>query len=254
MGSHTTPHHHSIPGVELHENPLLPNAKLKELHALMQRARSLSKVPASAPRFEAILAATLMHVEPGDFICPPPNAPAAALLAAERATPNEPPTPLPAQHRLATTAGVAQGLKLAANNRFAVFYTDATPASARTEAGWQEALTYATEARLPLILIIAGVETASRSANPKAISWPSVLKLAKPLKLPVLTVDGSDAVAVYRVMQESAHRARLGDGAAVIWCALPGKNSSATDPIRNMERYLAARNLLPRPASKKNRS
>jgi hypothetical protein len=238
----------------LHENPLLPNAKLKELYALMQRARSLSRAPASAPRFEAILAATLLRVQPGDFISPPPNAPAAALLAAERSTPNEPPTPLPAKYRLATVTGIAQGLKIANEKRFAVFYTDATPASARTEAGWQEALSYATQARLPLILIVADVETASRSSNPKAISWASISKLAKPLKLPVLTVDGADAVAVYRVMQETTHRARMGDGAAVIWCHLPAKHSSATDPIRNMQRYLAARNLLPRPASKKNRS
>jgi hypothetical protein len=238
----------------LHENPLLPNAKLKELYALMQRARSLSKAPASAPRFEAILAASLLRVQPGDFISPPANAPAAALLAAERSTPNDPPTPLPTHNRLATAAGIAQGLKLANEKRLAVFYTDATPSTARTELGWQEALTYATQAQLPLILIVADIETTSRAANPKAISWASISKLAKPLKLPVLTVDGSDAVAVYRVMQETTHRARMGDGAAVIWCHLPAKNSAATDPIRNMQRYLAARNLLPRPASKKNRN
>ncbi|HZL26418.1 MAG TPA: hypothetical protein VFC39_07805, partial [Acidobacteriaceae bacterium] len=68
----------------MHENPLLPNAKLRQLYALMQRARALSKAPASAPRLEAILAATLMHIEPGDFVSPPPNAQVATLLAAER--------------------------------------------------------------------------------------------------------------------------------------------------------------------------
>ena len=123
---------------------------------------------------------------------------------------------------------------------------------ADAEAGWQEALTYAATARLPLILVIASVETL-RAANLKSLTWPALSKLAKKLRLPVLTVDGADAVAVYRVMQESAHRARLGDGAAVIWCALPAKNSAARDPLRNMKTYLAARNLLPRSASKKNR-
>ena len=236
----------------MHENPLLPNAKLRELYALMQRARALSKAPASAPRFEAILCATLMHIEPGDYISPPPNAPVAMLLASERTTaPRKKPEPtqtLPATQRLAVASGIAQGLKLASPSRFVVVYTDA----GRPETGWQEALTYAATARLPLILVIASFET-TRAANPKSLTWPALSRLAKKLRLSILTVDGADAVAVYRVMQESAHRARLGDGAAVIWCALPAKNSAATDPIRNMESYLAARNLLPRPASKKNR-
>ncbi len=234
----------------MHENPLLPNAKLKELYALMQRARSLSKAPASAPRFEAILCATLMHIEPGDFVSPPPNAPVATLLATERTTGRrkkpEPAQTLPATQRLATASGIAQGLKLASPGRFAVIYTDA----GRPETGWQEALTYATTARLPLILVIASVET-TRAANSKSLTWPSLSKLARKLRLPVLTVDGADAVAVYRVMQESAHRARLGDGVAVIWCALPAKSSVATDPLRTMKAYLAVRNLLP--ASNKNR-
>jgi Dehydrogenase E1 component len=226
----------------LHENPLLPNAKLRELYALMQRARSLSKAPASAPRFEAILCATLMHIEPGDFINPPPNAPVAALLAAERTTPpRKKPVPaqtLPPAQRLALASGIAQGLKIATPGRFAVVYTDA----GRPETGWQEALTYAATARLPLILVIASVET-TRAANPRSLTWPTLSKLGKKLRLPVLTVDGADAVAVYRVMQESAHRARLGDGVAIIWCALPAKNSPATDPLRTMKAYLAARNL-----------
>jgi len=235
----------------LHENPLLPNAKLRELYALMQRARALSKAPASAPRFEAILCATLMHIEPGDYISPPPNAQVATLLAAERTAISKkiaPPQTLPPTQRLAVASGIAQGLKLANPGRFVVVYTDA----GRPETGWQETITYASTARLPLILVIASVET-PRAANPKSLTWPSLSRLAKKLRLPILTVDGADAVAVYRVMQESAHRARLGDGAAVIWCALPAKNSAATDPLRNMESYLAARNLLPRPASKKNR-
>jgi hypothetical protein len=236
-----------------YENPLLPNAKLKELYALMQRARSMSKAPATAPRFEAILAATLMHIEPGDFVSPPPGAPPAALLAAERTiarsrkktSPSPTPTPLPAHQRLATAAGIAQGLKLSGANRLALFYTDAGAASARTEEGWAEALTYATRAQLPLLFACADITGGPRVANSKAISWPSFSKLAKSLKLPVLTVDGTDAVAVYRVMQESAHRARQGDGAAALWCVLPGNRTAADDPIRKMRRYLSVRGLLP---------
>jgi hypothetical protein len=239
-----------------YENPLLPNAKLKELYALMQRARALSKAPATAPRFEAVLGATLMHIAPGDFVSPPPGAPPAALLAAERtATPTRkkspPPAPatipLPAHQRLATVAGIAQGLKITGGNRLALFYTDAGAASSRSEEGWSEALSYASNAALPLLFVCAEIDGAPRASNPKAISWSSISKLAKPLKLPVLAVDGTDAVAVYRVMQESTHRARQGDGAAIIWCALPGSadRTLANDPIRKMRRYLSTRGLLP---------
>jgi hypothetical protein len=243
----------------LHENPLLPNAKLKELYALMQRARALSKAPATAPRFEAILAATLMHVESGDFVSPPPAAPVAALLSAERtktgkkSAPENPATPLPPHQRLATAAGISQGLKLAGASRLAVFYTDAGSSSARTEEGWAEALAYASQAQLPLIFVCAEVTSGARVPNPKAISWVSISKLAKRLSLPIVSVDGSDAVAIYRVMQESAHRARQGDGMAVIWCVLPpaSERSAANDPIRNMQRYLSVRGLLPVPPAKK---
>ena len=221
----------------------------------MQRARSLAPRNRKAPRFEAILAATLMHTEPGDYISPPPASPSAALLATERTTPKTrkktaptTPTPLPTTQRLATAAGIAQGLKLSATKKIALYYTDANTASARTEAGWAEALAYANEASLPLLLIVADITGTSAPSNPKAISWPSISRLCRRTKLPVLTVDGADAVAVYRVMQESTHRARMGDGAAVLWCVLPPApdRSPTTDPIRNMQRYLTARNLLPR--------
>jgi len=244
----------------LPENPLLPNAKLKELYALMQRARALSKAPAKAPRFEAILGATLMHAEPGDFISPPPGAPAAALLAAERTAPKTrgkskaaaPATPLPTHQRLATAAGIAQGLKLSDTKRLALVYTDAGPASARNEEGWAEALTYATRATLPLLVVCADIN-GPRAANPKAITFQSMTKLAASVRMPVLTVDGTDAPALYRVMQESAHRARQGDGCAVIWCILPSaaERTLANDPIRVMQRYLQDRSLLPKTGAKR---
>ncbi len=248
-------HDHRTQVSQLPENPLLPNAKLKELYALMQRVRTLTPRNSAAPRSEAILAATLMHVEPGDFVSPPPGTSVPALLAAERTTPRTrkkstaqiPHTPLPAHQRLAPVAGIAHGLKLSGAGRFVLYYTDANPSTARTESGWAEALSYATRAELPLLLVCADSTGGHRISNPAAFSWPSMSTLAKQLRFPVLTVDGSDAVAVYRVMQESANRARLGDGIAVLWCVLPrpGTTSAATDPLRTMRRYLAARNLLP---------
>jgi TPP-dependent pyruvate/acetoin dehydrogenase alpha subunit len=69
----------------------------------------------------------------------------------------------------------------------------------------------------------------------------------------MMPVDGEDAVGVYRVMQESALRARLGGGPAVIWAFMnPGLNSSpsrtadqprAKQPIARLRSYLAARQI-----------
>ena len=51
------------------ENPLLPHSKLRELHALMVRCRSLErKQPSRGSIHEALLAATLIHLLPGDLL------------------------------------------------------------------------------------------------------------------------------------------------------------------------------------------
>ena len=73
-------------------------------------------------------------------------------------------------------------------------------------------------------------------------------RLAKRVKLPVLTVDGEDAVAVYRVMQESVLRARLGGGPAVLWAVMTpaaeaAKMKRSSQPIARLEKYMAARKI-----------
>lgn len=240
------------------ENPLLPHRKLQELHALMLRARALTKAPAAAPRFEALLAATLMHVEPGDFVSPPPGPTAPAVLAAERtAAPAKkskkaqaPAAPvLPTHQRIATVNGIAHGLKHAKSDRVAVYYTDAGAASAKTDAGWAEALAHAVRAELPLIFVCADATAGTRIADRNAISWASVSKLAPKLGLPILIVDGEDAVAVYRVMQESMIHARLGAGPAMIWAVMSPDGSKLTKsalPQSRLEGYLKTRGIAVR--------
>jgi TPP-dependent pyruvate/acetoin dehydrogenase alpha subunit len=62
---------------------------------------------------------------------------------------------------------------------------------------------------------------------------------------PVIPVDGSDVVAVYRVAYECTTRARQGGGPSMIACSFVSKNSAPKyqDPLRNMERYLFAKGL-----------
>jgi pyruvate dehydrogenase E1 component alpha subunit len=69
-------------------------------------------------------------------------------------------------------------------------------------------------------------------------------------QLPVFTIDGDDAIAVYRVGQEAVRRARQGRGPALIECfvsrralaVIPSASThgvlSETDPVLRMEDYL----------------
>jgi len=58
--------------------------------------------------------------------------------------------------------------------------------------------------------------------------------------IPVIPVDGNDAVAVYRVVTESVARARQGRGPTLIDC----RQWMDSNPIPNMEEYLTRKGLF----------
>lgn len=62
-------------------------------------------------------------------------------------------------------------------------------------------------------------------------------------KVPVICVDGSDAVAVYRVAHESITRARGGGGPTIMECAA-WPDDPAPDPLTKLEQYLAGKKLF----------
>jgi TPP-dependent pyruvate/acetoin dehydrogenase alpha subunit len=62
-------------------------------------------------------------------------------------------------------------------------------------------------------------------------------------------VDADDAVAIYRVAQESIGRARIGGGPALIECVPfdvrgAGKRAAASDGIAGLESYLVQRKVV----------
>lgn len=61
-------------------------------------------------------------------------------------------------------------------------------------------------------------------------------------KIPILPVDGADAVAVYRVATESITHARRGNGPTLIECNF--EPVEAHDPILKMETYLTRKGLF----------
>jgi hypothetical protein len=247
----------------LPENPLLPHRKLRELYTLMQHCHDLDKKHRSTPRRtahtprEAVLAATSIHLLPGDLLCSEPGdlttqdlAPASKskhLLTGLFAGPSMLP-------RLPLCAAAARGLQATSAEALLIAYTRVGIPSP----GWTTALEWAQRAQLPLLFTVID-PTAPRNALPKtagskepSLSLPSITAFARKLRLPVMPVDGEDAVAVYRVMQESALRARLGGGPAVIWALMSQPDPSAAlprsrQPLARLQTYMSARKIsLPR--------
>jgi len=204
---------------------------------------------------EALLAATAMQLLPGDLLCSTVEDTTVAELA---------PAALPGRSekkpgkkkgyvaprlstRLTACAAMARGLQAAGTEGIVLAFASAGEA----EPGWAEALAWAQAEQLQLLLACndatggAAMRRGRKSAETK-LTWTAMNRLAARLYLPILAVDGEDAVAVYRVMQESVIRARSGGGPAVIWAVTtpPSETlSRSRTPIARLESYLAVRKI-----------
>jgi hypothetical protein len=239
----------------LAENPLLPNRRLKELLELMQRCQALDRRAPKRVAREALIAATAIHLESGDILCgTPADATAKAIAPAQNKNPRvtwsaiiepEENVALPKAPRLALCAAMANGLRASGTGGVVLAFSEA----GATELGLAETLAYAQHARVPFLLAVADV-TNGGGTRANTINFAAVTKIATKLQFPIFPVDGEDAVAVYRVMQECALRARNGEGPAIIWGVLEatatGKLTRSTQPIARMEKYLSVRGLLPK--------
>ena len=142
-------------------------------------------------------------------------------------------------------AGAAMVNKSQGNKNIAVSFLSGSSNASRLEA-----LRFAAAHKLP-ILFVSWTSTRAGQNGFKA----------KNLGVPSMTVDGSDVVAVYRVACEAITHARKGNGPTLIECTthhLRGRspiaaakrrkpeerNATSSDPILNMENYLAGKGLF----------
>ncbi len=224
------------------DNPLLPQNRLRELHALMRRVRVADRRRSKSAR-EALLAAALIHLCEGDLVSAPADD--ATLRAfAPRSKAGDDPHDVPQGLRIPLCAGAARGMQAAGTDRIAVAFTDAGTA----ETGWADALRWAHRDRLPFLLIVADDGTPLRrkgsSRNAPLLLWPELTRMAHGIHLPHFPVDGSDAVAVYRVMQETSARARSSGGPSVMWAMLSADRLvSREQPLKRLEAYMATRGI-----------
>jgi TPP-dependent pyruvate/acetoin dehydrogenase alpha subunit len=241
------------------ENPLVPHAKLKQLYVLMLKSRLLAErmVRDAKQRrtdrrigHEASRVAIALGLRKGDIVIPVPSdhvvpiAAGAAMRAiahGEKLAARDSIRIIPALTKDSTQFSFACGLALTLrdhkkNESVVVAFGDEVA---------RETLSYAADHKLPIIFVVenrAPVDVAGH-ASVRGVTG--------------FTVDGNDAVAVYRVSQECFDRARRGVGPSFIECKAPGWKGrmrferamhrdvhELDDPLRYVEHYMAARGLF----------
>ena len=123
---------------------------------------------------------------------------------------------------------------------------------------WHEAASLASRYRLPLVFMVENCAQAHPGGTGTVQSDDDLRDRAEAYGFPGITVDGNDIVAVWRVTQESIHRARSGAGPTLIECRTwrwhaeadapasngrPPKTRREHDPLLHMEHYMKKRNL-----------
>lgn len=250
------------------ENPLLPHAELQALLSLTKRCAALGataarKAPQKPKRGvfvahtsrEAMLAAATLQLKTGDLLVPDPGDSVAIELSPHMADQHPiqglalPPEYTRGTSRLLLSAALAAALQGAGTDRVVLTLAQAGD----TDPGWSNAMTWAQNRLLPLVLVFtdasgSAIFTQKRAVIPTLTSWGSVSRHAAKQKVPILTVDGEDAVAVYRTAQEAILRARTGGGPAVLWAALPTpaelkERSRTLRPVPRLAQYLRTRDI-----------
>ena len=260
----------------LYENPLVPNAKLRQMYVAMVEARLLDEHIAGIQRKmkgrrrlestrgqEACRVGTAIELGPGDLVSDSQIGVVMELLSgtkidsllklvgeihsgtkAKRLDPDGPPKrQLPwmedAGERLRMAMGAALSFRTLGRTNVVVAYVRQGEVA---KGEWRRVLRLASKLELPIIFVVlasvAGKQR-SRTANlsDKAGRWG----------VPGMPVDAGDAVALYRVAQESLGRTRGGDGPVFLECvACPAEGKGRgvpLDPLVQMEKFLLSRKV-----------
>lgn len=215
--------------------PLISDAQMLAMHATMSQLRRATPKRSAAALTAwpiATMAAALLQLRSDDLLVTEGNLPHVEGVLREAQQSSFHPDLLP----FTLTCAAENAAAIAAGHAFAQSHTsrpgDHAPLtlgllSARTTL--DSVLHVAGEHLLPLLLIVR--DEPGKPRQP----------ITTPPNVEVVPVDAEDAVAVCRVMQESALRARNRWGAVVLRAiTLP----NSVDPIAAMEAHLLRRGLL----------
>lgn len=284
------------------ENPLIPNARLRQIYLAMAQARTLEKTLPAAKRgraiglvakttrifgLEACLVSAAADLGPGDLVS---DALAGGVVEFLRGTalsevlrPGKAarssrrgagvrgvalvcaaaarlPGATGSAERIWAALGAAAALKAAAQVRVEDRAEGGTDTTTGRQAGvvvvytlpgemkaitWKNTLRFSSDHELPIIFVILPQRHGKLKAG-------GVSALALGCGVPAIVVDADDAVAIYRVAQESIGHARIGGGAALMECVpfalrgTAGRVRVTGDAIAGLERYLVQRGIATR--------
>jgi TPP-dependent pyruvate/acetoin dehydrogenase alpha subunit len=139
-------------------------------------------------------------------------------------------------------AGTGHALtrKLEKNRSVVVAFADGEAESLER---WHDAFEIASSQRLPIVYVVARRVWAG-SKNAANRKREDFFVTAEKHGFRGILVDGHDVVAVYRVAQESIHRARQGTGPTLIECKMGQTEQlpqgvDGTDALARLERYMS---------------
>jgi TPP-dependent pyruvate/acetoin dehydrogenase alpha subunit len=253
------------------ENPLVPNKKLREIfvamlatRALGEHAVALQRKKKTRPRLdsirgqEACRVGTAIELGQGDLVSDSQANPGIEMILGRNAgsllkrlaaldaysktfsiSEKQLPWIEDIEDRLRMAMGAALSFKTLKRANIVVTYVRSREA---TGGIWGRTLTLAAKLDLPMIFVVLP-ERDSKSKN--------ISRKARAYGVPGIPVDASDAVAIYRVTQESIGRTRSGDGPVVIECIRYRPKSkqdvAPLDPIDQMKEVLVARKVGDKP-------
>jgi TPP-dependent pyruvate/acetoin dehydrogenase alpha subunit len=263
----------SEPGPQ--ENPLIPNKKLRQIFVAMtemrvldayiaehiaglQRGRKARRRLDSTAGQEACRVSTAIDLEPGDLVSDAHTGVAMDSLlrhVAELASGTKKrgaslggdgaarqlPWIEDVGDRLRMAMGAALAFKTMKQTNIVVAYVRHGDVSNEL---WRQILSLASTLELPVIFVVL---PDGASKKKKRNGADALTAKSRSWGVPGIPVDASDAVALYRVAQESIGRTRNNGGPVLVKCvSYQLKNeqkSSAVDPIVQMKSFLIGRKV-----------
>jgi hypothetical protein len=250
------------------ENPLMPNARLRQIYLAMMQAKAFARaVPArrgerSTVGLEACLVSPTVDLGTGDLVSDVLRGGVVDFLRSTPGTRKKQgiksncghagtlPGSVGSAERIWTALGAAAALQsLAAQTKsksdpspqMGVVVLYLLPGEVPT-ALLQKSIKFAREKNLPILFVMLPPATAPGVANTNRFC-----DLALRCGIPAIPADTADAVALYRVSQESIGHARIGGGPAAVECipfVIAGRRTAAPGAIPVLEQYMLPRKVV----------
>jgi len=259
-----------------HENPLVPNQKLRQIYTRMVEMQVLdrhvvrlqSRLKGNHPFTsiegqEACRASTAVGLAAGDLVSHTQKSAAMNLAygvnhgsllrhidavfsetkdasaTVVAAATRQLPWIADSEEQMSLALGAALAFRTLKQSHLVMAYLHRTDLSRKQ---WAKALKLAGKLELPIVFIVLPAAPDDRM---------NLCAMARRAGLPGIPVDANDVVALYRVAQESIGRARAGDGPVLMEClvGLPGnaQGEPITEAIAHMREYLVGRRICTRP-------